>query len=239
MRKSLKAVLPKVRAALDQLAPENGARLPPERALCATLGCSRETLRACYATLEAEGEIWRHVGQGTFRGRRPAHLPIRETLLIEGATPPDLMSARLMLEPQVAAQAALRAEASDIAHLRAKVAAGRTAQDRAACEQADDAFHRAVAETSRNPVLIGFLIYLSGARRRVAWQRAWDQTYRRIAPDEFQTLHSDQHAAIVAAIEAANPLAAAEAMRTHLQTIAAAMGLPHHEKTVQTPIDID
>ena len=223
MGKSAKVVLPDLRLAIDKLAPVSGDRLPPERELRDILGCSRETLRACYATLEKEGEIWRHVGQGTFRGQRPRHMPVRETLLVEGATPPDLMRARLLLEPQVAAEAARHADASDITHLRAKVAQGRAARDRSTCEQADDAFHRAVAETSRNPVLIGFLMYLSGARRRVAWQREWDRTYRRIAPDEFQTIHSDQHDQVVDAIAARDANAATTAMKRHLKTIAVAM----------------
>lgn len=223
MRRNVRSVLAELRAALDGLAPVHGDQLPPERELRQRLGCSRETLRACYAALEREGEVWRHVGQGTFRGRRPVHLPVRDTLLVEGATPPDLMRARLLLEPQVAAEAALRAEDTDIRHLRRKVAEGRAAPDRAACERADDAFHRAVAETSRNPVLTGFLVYMSGARRRVAWQREWDRTYRRIAKDEFQTLHSDQHGRIVDAIAAADPEGAARAMTQHLEVIAAAM----------------
>lgn len=223
MGRSTKAVLADLRKVIETLAPVTGDRLPPERELRALLKCSRETLRGCYATLEAEGEIWRHVGQGTFRGHRPIHMPIRDTVLVEGATPPDLMSARLLLEPQVAAEAAMMADASDIAYLRRKVAEGRAAQDRAACEQADDAFHRAIAETSRNPVLVGFLIYLSGARRRIAWQREWDRTYRSIAPNEFQTLHSDQHDAIVDAIAAADSTAASNAMKIHLKTIKAAM----------------
>jgi DNA-binding FadR family transcriptional regulator len=226
MGRSVKAVLDDLREVIDRLAPVNGDRLPPERELRHILGCSRETLRTCYAALAIEGVVWRHVGQGTFRGRRPVHMPVRDTLLVEGATPPNLMRARLLLEPQVAAEAALRADASDVIHLRKKVSEGRAAHDRAACEQADDAFHRAVAETSGNPVLIGFLIYLSGARRRVAWQREWDRTYRRIAPDEFQTIHSDQHDAIVDAIAAANPDAAASAMDIHLNTIEAAMTVP-------------
>ncbi len=223
MGKSAKVVLPDLRLAIDKLAPVSGDRLPPERELRDILGCSRETLRACYATLEKEGEIWRRVGQGIFRGRRPRYMPIRDTLLVEGATPPDLMLARLLLEPQVAAEAARHANASDITQLRAKVAEGRAARDRSACEQADDAFHRAVAETSRNPVLIGFLMYLSGARRRVAWQREWDHTYRRIAPDEFQTIHSDQHDQVVDAIAARDANAATTAMKRHLKTIAVAM----------------
>jgi DNA-binding FadR family transcriptional regulator len=225
LKRSVKTVLADLGRVIDELAPVAGDRFPPERELCHVLGCSRDTLRACYVILEADGEIWRHVGQGTFRGSRPVHLPIRETLLVEGATPPILMTARLLLEPQVASQAAVHADASDIAHLRAKVSEGRAARDRAACEKADDAFHRAVAETSRNPILIGFLAYLSGARRRVAWQREWDRTYRRIAPDEFQTIHSDQHDVVVDAIAAACPEDAASAMRDHLTTIEAAMAM--------------
>lgn len=225
MGRSVKVVLADLRLRLDKLAPVAGDRLPPERELSAILECSRETLRVCYATLEIEGEIWRRVGQGTYRGSRPTHMPIRETLLVEGATPLDLMTARLLLEPQVASEAALHADASDVAHLRAKVSEGRAAGDRAACEQADDAFHRAVAETSRNPVLIGFLIYLSGARRRVTWQREWDRTYRSIPPDEFQTIHSEQHDAVVDAIAAANQEDAARAMRDHLRIIEAAMAM--------------
>ncbi|UWQ86085.1 FadR/GntR family transcriptional regulator [Leisingera caerulea] len=223
MGRSTKAVLADLRNVVEKLAPVAGDRLPSERELCALLECSRETLRGCYATLETEGEIWRHVGQGTFRGSRPVHMPIRDTLLVEGATPPDLMRARLLLEPQVAAEAAVKADASDILHLRKKVDECRAARDRAACEQADDAFHRAVAETSRNPVLVGFLIFLSGARRRVAWQREWDRTYRSIAPNKFQTIHSDQHDAVVDAIAAADAMAAASAMKAHLKAIEAAM----------------
>ena len=219
MTRSIKTVLPELRITLDSVAPVGGDRLPSERELSKTLGCSRETLRGCYDILEAEGSVWRHVGQGTFRGRRPRHMPIQETLLVEGATPPALMRARLLLEPQVAAEAAAHADKSDVVKLRSKVAGGRAARDRAECEQADDAFHRAVAETSRNPVLIGFLIYLSGARRRLVWQREWDRTYRRIAPNEFQTIHSDQHSNIVDAIETGDTIAALRAMETHLKSI--------------------
>ena len=93
LKKSVKTVLPELREAIDRFAPVGGDRLPSERELSAALGCSRETLRACYAKLEEEGIVWRHVGQGTFRGRRPRHLPVRETLLVDGATPPDLMRA--------------------------------------------------------------------------------------------------------------------------------------------------
>lgn len=217
------ALVEKLVQLMDDVAPATGDRLPSERDLARRLGCSRETLRKVLADLERQREIWRHVGQGTFRGSRPRHLPIRETLLIEGATPPDVMQARMLLEPQVAAAAARHADASDVAYLRAKVAECRRAPDRSACEQADDAFHRAVAQVSHNPVVIGFLVYLSGARRRVAWQREWDRTYQRIGTAEFRTIHSDQHDRIIDGIEAGDGLVASTTMTEHLASIEMAM----------------
>ena len=133
------------------------------------------------------------------------------------------MAARLLLEPQVAAAAAERATAEDIRFLREKVQAGRQAADRTACEIADDGFHRAVARVADNPVLIGFLTFLSGARRRVAWQREWDRTYRRLGEDEFRVEHSGQHGEVVDAIADHNPEAARDAMRAHLETICRAI----------------
>lgn len=68
-RRSATDIEPGLRRLLNDLAPE-------ER-----LGCSRQTLRTCLATLEEDSEFWRHVGQGSFRGSRPRHLPLRDTLL--------------------------------------------------------------------------------------------------------------------------------------------------------------
>lgn len=209
---------------LDRVAPRVQDRLPSERALANALGCSRSTLRAALDRLEQEGEIWRHVGQGTFRGARPRHLPVRDRLLIEGATPRDLMQARLVLEPAVAAAAADRATAQDIAHLSARVQAGRKGRDRAACEQADDAFHQSVAVVADNPILIGLMRYLSGARRRATWQQQWEQAYRRLGVEEFRRDHSDQHQAIVDAIAQHDAPGASDAMRHHLMVINDALG---------------
>lgn len=218
-----RAVADTLQLLLDDMAPDAGDRLPSERDLAKRLGCSRETLRKSLAALERDGELWRHVGQGTFRGRRPRHLPIRDMLVIEGATPPDVMRARLLLEPQVAAEAARRRDANDVAMLRTKVDAGRNGMDRQDCEAADAAFHNAIAQVADNSLLIQMMTFLSGTRRRIAWQREWDRTYRRIGVDEFRTVHSDQHERIVAAISQADPDQAAAAMKVHLETIETAM----------------
>ena len=210
---------------LEEHAPASGDRLPPERVLKDLVGCSRETLRAALATLEAQGEIWRHVGQGTFRGRAPLGRPVKDTLLLEATKPADLMDARRLLEPQVAAAAAARWVPGDIALLRQRVAEGRSARDRAACERADDAFHQSIAQVSRNPLLIALLRHFSSARCRAVWQREWDRTYRRIGVEEFTRGHGDQHEQVVDAIAASDGPAAHRAMARHLEAVSIDMGV--------------
>ncbi len=209
---------------LEDRAPAPGDRLPPERVLKDLIGCSRETLRAALAALEAEGEIWRHVGQGTFRGRAPVGRPVKNTLLLEATTPAELMDARRLLEPQVAAAAALRRDDEDLVLLHRRVEEGRTARDRAACERADDAFHQTIAQVSRNPLLIALLRHFSSARCRAVWQREWDRTYRRVGVAEFTQVHSKQHARVLEAIAAGDAPAAYRAMAQHLESVSIDMG---------------
>ncbi|WP_189679610.1 FadR/GntR family transcriptional regulator [Seohaeicola zhoushanensis] len=215
--------LAQLRDVLDRLAPHPGDRLPTERELSLQMGCSRQTLRLALARLEEEGEIWRMVGKGTFRGRPPLGHSIRETVLLQAASAEQLMQARLMIEPAIAGEAAKRASSAEVDYLTRRVEAGRRASSRSEAEAADAQFHRGVAEVAANPVLAGLLAYLAEARRRAAWQHEWDRTYRRIGVEEFTGLHSDQHAAVVAAIAEGDAGAAEQEMRRHLETIATAM----------------
>ena len=216
-------ILGPLREAMELAAPVAGDRLPPERDLAAQLGCSRQTLRAALSVLEQEGEIWRHVGQGTFRGARPRGHPVREALLFEARSPDQIMRARLLIEPPIAAEAARAATPGDLEYLHRLVRDGAAAAGRAACEQADARFHRGIAEVAGNPILLGVLDHLSGARRRAVWQREWDRTYRHVGVSEFTGAHSAQHATVVAAIAAGDAPGAEAAMRAHLETIEAAM----------------
>ncbi|WP_164125975.1 GntR family transcriptional regulator, partial [Stenotrophomonas maltophilia] len=58
--------LTQLRAYLAQTEMGPQGRLPPERDLAAVLDVSRAELRKALAALEAEGQLWRHVGKGTF-----------------------------------------------------------------------------------------------------------------------------------------------------------------------------
>jgi len=219
-RRSKADVVADLRAELARVAPTIGDRIPSERALAATLGCSRETLRAALETLEGENLLWRRVGQGTFRGHRLDVAPMRDTLAIEANSVADIMRARMLIEPVIAAEAARLANADNIHHLRACVKHCRQGRDSFACEQADSRFHAVVAQVANNTVLSAVLAYLSDIRRRSVWQREWDRSYRRVGVAEFTQDHSDQHAVIVDAIARADADGARDAMQSHLEIIA-------------------
>jgi GntR family transcriptional regulator, transcriptional repressor for pyruvate dehydrogenase complex len=198
-------------------------RLEPERALAPRIGCSRETLRAVLDVLEKEGLIWRHVGQGTFMGPRPAYEPIRPSVLAEMASPADVLQARLQIEPPIAGAAALLATVDDIALLRRLAFRSSEAPDWQAYEPVDDAFHKGIARASGNPLLIAFLDVLSSVRGRARWQRQQDLAFRRARKQEYAAQHGRMHIAIVDAIAARNPEAARQAMFDHLSAVRAVM----------------
>lgn len=200
-----------------------GDRLPSERNLSHQLGCSRDTLRQVLAEMEKAGDIWRHVGQGTFYGPRPRGHSIRDNILIQSASPLQLMQARRAIEPSITAEAARLVKAPDIAYLTELVRRGAGAQSRSECEKLDAAFHRGIAEVTGNPILLGLLDYLAGARRNAAWQREWEITYRRLGVAEFTSRHSAQHQAIVDSIAQRDTAGAEMAMGIHLDTIFNAM----------------
>ncbi|MEP0518890.1 MAG: FCD domain-containing protein [Hyphomicrobiales bacterium] len=145
--------------------------------------------------------------------------------MVQATSVHELVQARYLIEPVVAAEAARRATAKDITKLNECVAAGRAGHDRFKCQQADDIFHQTIAEVAKNPILQSILTFLSEARRRSTWQTQWDRTYRHIGIKEFKGQHSDQHQSIVAAIEMKKPQAAEAAMRAHLDAIIKALQL--------------
>ena len=73
----------KLSAVLESPDYPANSRLPAERALSVQLGLSRSALREALEILEAQGKVWRHVGQGTFIGTRPAPEPAALTRLLQ------------------------------------------------------------------------------------------------------------------------------------------------------------
>ncbi len=212
-----KKVAAVLRRRLKPLPP--GERVSPERALARELVCSRETIRSALDALEREGLVWRHVGQGTFVGPRPASEPIKPGVLFDQASPADLMDARLVIEPAVAGAAAAIATDANIAHMRTLARQTREAADWRAYEVADEAFHKAIAAATDNRLLAAILGLLSSVRGRSRWQRRHDAAFRHAREREYSLRHGDLHLEIVDAIAARDSAAASKIMSRHLALI--------------------
>lgn len=194
-------------------------RLQPERDLAAVIGCSRETVRRALDLMERDGLVWRHQGKGTFLGALPTTTVRPLQRVIEATSPSELMNARLVLEPAIAAAAAVAATPRDIEELREVATATGHATDWRHYETLDDEFHKAVARATGNPLLIAIFAALASVRGRARWQRQHDEMFRRASKQVYAARQSEMQLHIAEAIERGDPEDAERTMSDHLRTI--------------------
>lgn len=187
-------------------------KLPPERDLAAQFCVSRAELRKALSILEAEGQITRHVGRGTFLSRNPPEPQLAEGDIAARTSPVAAMQARLILEPELAALAALSASPAQIAVLEQLCENMRNAATWEQYAELDWQFHNMIAEATGNVLLVEFQRLLNGIRRYVLWGNLMKDD---VGPKpEYHSF--EEHEKIVAAIAGRNPKAASLAMRNHL-----------------------
>ena len=167
--------------------------------------------------LEAEGQIWRHVGKGTFVGSRPTIAHGDVDAIARKTNPGEVMRTRILLEPEVAAVAALNATPAHVAEMRVCLQKSRAAATWRQYEAWDTRLHRVIAEATQNYLLLALLDTLNAVRRTVTWGRL-RPTGSAPTPDH----HSfGEHEAIVDAIKDRDRDRAREAMRAHLVNVRA------------------
>lgn len=207
------------RIAAGELRP--GDKLTTEIEMCEHYGVSRTAVREAIHRLAGKGFVSVRQGSGSMVAPREQWNELDPDFLRCGADS-DLMrelvqvhlvEAREMLEPVVAALAALRADESQKKHLREllaqQMAQGETSPERHA--DVDIAFHSALARATHNPLLIamhGSLVTI-GRRSRALSARVPG------AVDRAVTWHTH----LVEAVESGDPEAARDAMRLHMRQV--------------------
>ena len=194
--------------------PSDG-RLPPERELAAALGTGRAGLRKALATMEAEGQLWRHVGKGTFFGSRPIDTNADVAAMARRSNPWEVMGARIAIEPEIARVAASNATPAQVSEMRHCITKTQTASTWRQYEMWDNRLHRTIAEATQNGLLVGLLDTLNAVRSQVNWGRLRGNPVR--PPADHHSF--GEHSAIVGAIAFRDGSEAAALMRTHLQSV--------------------
>lgn len=207
--------LMRLRAFVEEAALSGNTQLPPEPKLAELLDLSRGRLRTLLKKLENEGMIWRHVGRGTFVG--PRGIDVANPSWLEGISLGDIMDARVVLEPQLAAQAAINARPADIAALHHCMAEMQNSPSYLHWKRHDERLHRLVAEATHNSLLLLLYETLRGQGRAALDTRLRDVFSAENAPRDA----TDQHGGIVSAIKSGNPERAELEMRKHLAHVRA------------------
>jgi GntR family transcriptional repressor for pyruvate dehydrogenase complex len=196
-----------------QLRP--GDRLPPERELAARMQVSRSSLREALRVLAMLNIVAIRQGSGTYVTSLKPGLLIEHldfVFSIDDATFTELLEARLMLEPGLAAAAAARATDEELARLHACVSrSAAQADDPEAFLAADLELHQLISAAARNQIITRImdgLMRLSMASRR-----------RTVILPSVRTRSLQDHQAIVEALLRRDAQAAASSMQQHLENI--------------------
>lgn len=191
-----------------------GGRLPAERTLATQLGVSRASLRNALTRLELMGVLEVRQGDGTFVRDSAAEtlsLPFQGLLRGLPQTAQDLLEFRQILEPEAAALAATRATREQISSLRACLDQQYLTATRGVKLSQDDLeFHTLIAQMVGNTVILRVLETL-----QQLMQHLRTHTLKGDRPE----LTLQEHAQILSAIEARDPVAARAAMADHLMTV--------------------
>jgi DNA-binding FadR family transcriptional regulator len=150
--------------------------------------------------------------------RREQHDGNRHNYILD-SSPFEVLEARLVIEPEAVALAALRARSDNIEEMRTALAASLAAKDLADFEYWDGQLHQAIFRATRNTALIGYYETVNQIRN----QPNWIALKKKSVTKERQRLYDRQHTAIVTAIVNRLPDKAKSAMRAHLESVRKAM----------------
>lgn len=189
-----------------------GDRLPAERELSIDHGVSRPAVREAMIALEVQGYIEVRVGAGAFVRR----LPGDEERPGFAITAFELTEARLLFEGEAAALAAVHITDGELAHLDALVTQiGQENLKAEVTEEADRAFHFAIATATRNAAVLMTIEHYWHLRDT---SPACALLHRKARNAKIRPV-VEEHRAIAAALRSRDPGAARAAMRAHLSAV--------------------
>ena len=194
-----------------------GSRLPSEKLLAQQLGVSRPTVREAMIALEIAGLVEIRTGSGSYvRHRDLIAAPSVDT----GPGPIELVNARILIEGEIAAEAAQRATPEDLVEIaqtlqemESVIARGEHSRN------ADQSFHVCIARASGNDVLASIVGELWAGMFSPLFNQFSERT--RLVRRQDAAVH--EHRAIYAALRTHDAIGARAAMRHHLMQVQAVL----------------
>jgi GntR family transcriptional repressor for pyruvate dehydrogenase complex len=206
-------IVTQIRKLIEDGKLQPGDRLPGERALAQTLGCSRTSLREACRVLESEGLIVSKPGGGRYIQQVDQNIKLEYRFntvdMIEKSAVIYFLEARETLEPKIAELASQRATAENIEKMEQvllKMKEKLKYPDEMV--EADSSFHLALAEATQNFVFVSMMEANLNMNRQVRKQT--------LNSKERYEQSLDEHRAILEAVKAKDVKKAIEATHIHL-----------------------
>lgn len=187
-------------------------RLPSERALADRYRVARGTVRDALGQLAAQGLVDIRPGSGSYVSVCSTS---DATSIMANANPLELIDARFALEPHICRLAVLHGRTIDFDRMeRLLDEMDASVADAVRFAEKDTDFHRLLAETAGNSLLIWTLSQINAVRNHEQWSRMRYLTLNEVMIDSYNR----QHRKIVDAIRAREAEEAATLMKEHLET---------------------
>lgn len=194
--------------AKERIAPGN--RLPSEKDMAALLGVSRPTVREAMVAMEIAGLIEVRTGSGIYVRQRKA---VEWTPIDSGPGPFELLSARMLIEGEIAASVAPLVTERDLREIRGTIVEMEEALSREEDGRPlDRAFHKRIAAVTGNSVLTSLV--------ETMWSNMFTPMFIRLSKQtglghRHQMALAD-HKMILAALSTRDAVGARATMRLHL-----------------------
>ena len=199
-----------------------GDRLPTERALAERFNVPRSLVRTVLGRLEAQGQVVRIIGSGTYvaetpgQGREDASRSgSAETLSGLDAAPQEVLEARLLCEPGFAQLIVRHANEGDLEGIGHAVVSARNASSFEEFEKWDARAHEELARATHNRLIIDIYHRITRARLTAKW----GEIKRRSMTVERREIYNREHEEIIVALRQRDVAAAETAIRQHLLTV--------------------
>ncbi len=188
-----------------------GQRMPAERHLAVHFGASRGTVREALRQLEEFNLVTRRVGSGTFvRYRKLAD----QSTVAKITSPLELIEVRFAIEPHMTRLAVLNASGQNLERLgealEQVLAAG---EDVEAFSRADEEMHMALAECTRNPLMVWLYRHINEVRGNIQWTA---MKAKILTPERIRQ-YNQQHRELYQTVRSRDMDGAANLIAAHLE----------------------
>ncbi|WMS41414.1 FCD domain-containing protein [Acuticoccus sp. MNP-M23] len=193
-----------------------GERLPTERALAGEYSVSRTCVREALLAMEIAGLVSIRVGSGVFVLATEIPQTRARTLRAHQHGPSELLEARLVIEPELAALAAARAGDAEIATIAEAIEIMREEHRLAAeSERGDRIFHSTIASAAHNGLLQAMIEEVWTEMSAPMWQAL----QAHIRSPLLRLGWIEDHEAVLAALCARDRRRARSAMKAHIERV--------------------